>query len=346
MATEKRAGPDTLNHFAKLAEAPEEHHVFQAMRLIDAAHPELPRLGESRRPRQDSIRIGQEAELAFPPSTISAFKPGTDGKPGTMTNRFFGLFGPQGPLPLHLTEYARTRQRNHRDSTFIAFANMLTHRMMTLFYRAWRSGQPATNFDREDDEFEKRVAALAGYRGDGLQGRDAMPDLSRRHFAAHLSQGSKNPDGLTAFISAFFDVPVELEQFVGCWLKLEEDDRWEMGSAVALGQTTSVGTRVWSRTAKFRLRIGPLDRERYERFLPGNEGFERLEAIVRSYVGDSLDWDMQLILKGSDVPRAKLGGTIRLGQTSWVENRRDDDTPRPDAGDLFLAPRTNLSVSA
>ncbi|MFK7837105.1 MAG: type VI secretion system baseplate subunit TssG [Sulfitobacter sp.] len=343
MASDERAGPDPVDHFTKLVEEPEKQHVFQAMRVIDAAYPETPRLGESRRPREDKVRLGQEAELAFPPSTISSFTPGTDTKPGTLINRFFGLFGPHGPLPLHLTEYARERQRNHRDNTMIAFANMLTHRMMSLFYRAWRSGQPAASYDRQDDEFERRVAAVAGYRGDALQDRDAMPDVSRRHFAAYMSQGSKNPDGLIAFLSAFFDVTVEIDQFVGSWLHLEPDDCWELGGIVGLGQTTSVGSKVWSRTAKFRLRIGPLDRERYERFLPGNDGFDRLEAIVRSYVGDTLDWDVQLILKGDEVPRSVLGGTTRLGQTSWVDMKSDDDQLRPNAEDLFLSPRRGLT---
>lgn len=343
MATDKRTGPDTLGHFAKLVEEPEKHHVFQALRIIDAVHPDAPRLGESRRPREDRVRLGQEAELAFPPSTISSFKPGTDGKPGKMLNRFFGLWGPQGPMPLHLTEYARNRQRNHRDHTIVAFANMLTHRMMSLLFRAWRSGQPAPSYDRGDDEFEKRVAALAGYRGKGFQNRDAMPDVSRRHFAAFMSQGSKNPEGLLSIIGAFFDVKVELDQFIGSWLQLEPDDCWELGRPVGLGQTSSIGNRVWSRASKFRLRIGPIDRDRYEKFLPGTPGWERLEAIVRSYAGDALDWDVQLILKGEEVPRSVLGGTTRLGQTSWVEMKRMDDSVRPDAGDLFLTPQRRVA---
>ena len=339
MATDGGPGPDTLEHLANLAEAPEKHHVFHAMRVIDAAHPDKPRLGESRRPHEDPVRLEQEAELAFPPSTIASFTLGEDEKPATLVNRFFGLFGPQGPLPLHLTEYARNRLRNQRDRTFIAFANMLTHRMLSLFYRAWRSGQPAASFDRGDDEFDRRVAALAGYRGEELQARDTVPDVSRRHFAAIMSQGSKNPDGLIAFISAFFDVKVEIDQFVGSWLQLEPDDCWEMGGMATLGQTTSIGNRVWSRTAKFRLRIGPLSRDQYERFLPGTESFERLQGIVRSYIGDTLDWDVQLIMKGDEIPRAVLGGATRLGQTSWVQTRVMDDTPRPDAEDLFLYPR-------
>jgi type VI secretion system protein ImpH len=225
----------------------------------------------------------------------------------------------------------------------VAFANMLTHRMMSLLYRAWRSGQPAASFDRGDDAFERRVAALAGYRGKGFQGRDAMPDLSRRHFAGFMAQGSKNPDGLIYLLSAFFDVEVKIDQFVGTWLQLEADDCWELGGMARLGQTTSIGSRVWSRASKFRLRIGPLSRERYERFLPGTDGFDRLEAIVRNYVGDSLDWDVQLILKGDEVPRSVLGGNTRLGQTSWVDMKRNDDQPRPDAGDYFLTPQRRVA---
>lgn len=338
MATEKRTGPDSLSHFARLAETPEEYHILQALRIIDAANGDAARLGESRRPREDSVRLGQEAELAFPPSTITDFKPGTDTVPGKLTNRFFGLFGPHGPLPLHMTDYARNRRRNHGDGTLLGFANMLTHRMMSLFYRAWRSGQPAPSFDRGNDVVEKRVAAISGYRGDAFQGRDAMPDLTRRHFAAYLSQGAKNPDGLISILGGFFNVPVRIEQFVGSWLELEPDDCWELGRPTGLGHTTSIGNKVWSRAAKFRLCIGPVDRAQYERFLPGSDGFTRLEAIVRNYIGDTLDWDVQLILRGEDVPRTMLGGDTRLGHTSWVILRNEGET-RPDAGDLYLTPQ-------
>lgn len=337
MATGKRTGPDDLTHFARLAKHPEQHHIFHALRVIEAQFSDRPRLGESRRPKEDAVRLGQEAELAFPPSTIAEFTPPTSDKPGQLINRFFGLFGPHGPLPLHLTEFARDRLRNHRDSTFIAFANMLTHRLMSLLFRAWSSGQPAPNFDRgEDDLVERKVAALAGYGGKYLRGRDAMPDLAKRHFAGHLAMGPKNPDGLIAMISAFFAVPVEMQEFVGCWLELEPDDRWQLGSASGLGRSTSIGHKVWSRGAKFRLRLGPMPLTNYERLLPGGASLKRLRSIVRNYVGDMFDWDINLILAADDVPRATLGGTTRLGHTSWI-GKRDAQNGR-DAEDLFLHP--------
>jgi type VI secretion system protein ImpH len=336
METGSGARPADLTHFAQLAARAETYHIFQALRILEAEFADAPRLGESLRPREDRMRLGQEAELAFPPSTIAGLAPPSGARPGRLVNRFFGFFGPHGPLPLHLTEYARDRQRNHRDPTLVAFANMLTHRLMGLFYRAWAAGQPAPSFDRPGaaDRFERKVAALTGHHGTHLRDRDAMPDMARRHFAGLLSMGPRNPEGLVSILSAFFRAPVRLQQFVGSWLELEPDDRWHLGARAGLGRATSIGARVWSRASKFRLRVGPMGLEDYTRLLPGGASLGRLEAVVRSYAGDALDWDVNLVLARDQVPQAILGRDTRLGHTSWIGRREG----RGDADDLYLVP--------
>lgn len=327
-----------MTHLKHLTEEPEKHHIFHVFRILEASFPDAPRIGEARRPREDKVRYGQEAELSFPPSTVVDFKPPQGEKPGRLTNRFFGLFGPQGPLPLHLTEHARARLRHHRDPTFVEFGNMLTHRLMTLLYRAWRTGQPAPSFDRGDnDGFERKIAALGGYHGTGLRGQDDLPDLAKRHFTGLLSQGPRNAEGLVSILSAFFSAPVHIQQFVGCWLDLESDDRWQMGQPAILGRTASIGERVWTRGTKFRLQIGPLGYDEYQRLLPGGSSLGRLRSIVRNYVGDALDWDVNLVLRREDVPKAVLGQTVSLGQTGWIGTRKGTG----DAADLFLAPQGN-----
>jgi len=328
--------PDDLTHIAQLARTPETFHIFQALRILEAQHRDAPRLGESRRAPQDKVRLTQEPELAFPPSTIAAYRPAKDGRPAQLVNRAFGFFGPNGPLPLHLTEFARDRLRNYRDGAFVAFANVFTHRFISLLYRAWAAGQPAPSFDRGDnDPVERKVAAVAGYHAGALRGVDAMPDVSKRYFAGHLASGAKHAEGLVAMVSAFFDAPVTIQQFVGSWLALEPGDRWQLGRRAGLGQTTSIGEKVWSRSAKFRLRIGPLPLKGYKRMLPGQGALERLEAIVRNYVGDRLDWDVNLVLLAAEVPRTALGSGAALGHTTWVGRRRDMGR---DADELYLTP--------
>ena len=94
MATGGGTGSDDLTHYAQLQSDPQSYHLFQALRVIEAQHRDRPRLGQSRRSAQDPVRLGQEAELAFPTSTIADFKAGDDGRMH-LTNRSFGLFGPQ-----------------------------------------------------------------------------------------------------------------------------------------------------------------------------------------------------------------------------------------------------------
>ncbi|MCL5777303.1 type VI secretion system baseplate subunit TssG [Limibaculum sp. FT325] len=334
MAGDERAAAPDLSRLAALGSDPQSHHIFQALRLIEAAFPDRPRLGRSRRPAQDPVRIGQEAELAFPPSTISAFAPPAGDAPGRLVNRFFGLFGPNGPLPLHLTEYARDRQRNVHDHTLVAFANLFHHRMTSLLYRAWAAGEPAPSFDRPDDDpFAAKVAAISGRMGRGMEDRDAMPDLAKLHFAALLGQGPKNAEGLLAIVSAFFAAPARIEGFVGTWLHLEPHDRWRLGEA-PLGRGTSLGARVWSRQSKFRIRLGPVGFDAYSRLLPGGQSLKRLAAIVRNYLGDTLEWEANLVLKADEVPRMRLGHQGRLGWTTWLGER----APGRDADDLRLLP--------
>jgi type VI secretion system protein ImpH len=333
MAGHERDATAALRRLAALSADPTRYHLFMALRLIEAAHPGRPRLGRSSRPAEDPVRIGQPPEMAFPPSTVAGYAPARGGRPAALSQRLLGVFGPNGPLPLHLTEYARSRQRNHADPTFAAFADAFHHRMAGLLYRAWASAEPAPAADRpEDDDFGRRLDALSGHAGAALGNRDAMPDLARRHFTGLLAAGPRHAEGLTAILGAFFRVPAHVESFVGGWLELEPEDRWRLGTGT-LGSSTPIGARVWSREAAFRIRLGPMPLSDYLRLLPGGDSFRRLVATVRAYAGDVLDWEANLVLAAGEVPETRLGRAGALGHTAWIGRR-----PGGDADDLSLRP--------
>lgn len=328
---------DRLNLLERLAAGPYRYGFYQAMRLIEARFRDKPRFGTSARPSQDPIRLGQEASTAFAPATLSSFRPGDEARKPLLKVRFFGLFGPNGPLPLHLTEYARSRERNDRDPTFQAFADIFHHRALSLFYRAWANAQPTVSFDRpEDDRYAFYVGALIGIATKELRDRDAMPDLAKLHYTGHLSNRTRHAEGLAQILSSFFAMPVRVACFIGDWLTMPEADRTRLGGGAAtagLGRTSLLGARVWSRQHKFRIVFGPLSLVQYDRLLPGGLSFHRLIPTVRNYAGDTLAWDVNLILRRSEVPRLQLGQQGRLGWTTWVGTR-----PKPtDAADLFLA---------
>jgi type VI secretion system protein ImpH len=350
-----------LDLLARLAERPSAYSFYQAMRLLEAQYPDRPRLGRSVRPAQDKLRLAQEPSAIFAPATLAAFEPEQAGEPGQQARparllvHFFGLFGPDGPLPLHLTDYARDRRRNARDPSFQRFADIFHHRAMSLFYRAWADVRPTVAFDRPgQDRFALYVGALLGLGMDSLRDRDAMPDLTKLHFAGRFANQTRHAEGLAAILSAFFTMPVRIECFIGAWLTMPPADRTALGTnrqTGLLGSSVLIGSRVWSRQHKFRIVFGPLDLADYLRLLPGGLSFHRLIPIVRNYVGDTLMWDVNLVLRREEVPPTVLGhgkpgdgkpgegafgqglgGGGRLGWTTWLMPRRK----LADAADLFL----------
>jgi len=325
--------------FDDLAREPWAHDFFAVLRRIDALWPDEPRLGTALRPSAEPVRLGQNPELDFAPAAVMSFDASARGAP-RMGVRFFGLFGPMGPLPLHLTEYTRDRLRNHGDATLARFADVFHHRLLLLFYRAWAQGQPTVQADRErDDQFAKWVSALFGQAPQTLRHADSVPDTSKRFVAGHLARPTRNPESIVKTLRQYFGVPLRVESHVGHWLPLRTQDRSRLGSSAhrrsaTLGVSAVAGSKVWDRQYKIRLHLGPLGIEQYRRFLPGAPALDELRDWMRQLLGFEMLWDLRLVLKASDVPALQLGQGAALGRTTWLGRKRAP----ADRGDLILNP--------
>ncbi len=338
MASPDRAQTYAVALFEALRREPYAFHFFQALRRLECLYRDQPRLGKSTRLVDDPVRLAQEPSLAFAPATLAAFDPRSEGRPPRLSEYFLGLFGPNGPLPLHLTEYARDRWRNHDDRTFAWFADIFHHRMLSLFYRAWADTQPTVSYDRpETDRFNVYIGAQFGLGMPSLWNRDAVPDLAKFHYAGRLVCQTRNAEGLQAILADFFKISVLIEMFVGHWLPLSEASRCRLGETPAtglLGMTAVIGERVWDCQYRFRIVMGPMTLGEFQRLLPGRDSLRRLVAWVRNYVGDELLWDVNLILKKEEVPPLMLGEGSQLGWTTWLTDRplaRDADDLKLDA---------------
>jgi type VI secretion system protein ImpH len=330
--------------FAALAAAPWSFDLFQALRRLDGVSAHLPRLGMGVRPAEEPVRLSQEASMAFAPSTVSAFEEQGGGLPPRLEQRAFGLLGPNGPLPLHLTEYARERLLHHGDRTLVRFLDLLEHRLAVLFYRAWAEAQPTVQLDRPgDDRFALYIGALGGFGSPGTRDRDRAPDHAKRFFVGHLARSAKNAEGLASILEGFFRLPTRVEQLVLGWLELPEDQRTALAAEPALratlGRGTVLGTRVRDAQSRFRIVMGPMDLDRFLTFLPGSPSLGRLLDWVRNYVGFEFDWEIQLVLARDEVPGIRLGREGQLGWTTWLGSRPS----QTDADDLMLAPERILA---
>ena len=320
-----------------VAAEPWRHDFYSLLRKIEALNPELPRLGEALRPIDEPIEVTLPAELSFPPTGVLGLL--LDGRRPRILQRIFGLTGPNGPLPIHLTELVRERREHANDATLQRFLDLLTHRFALLFYRAWSQAQPTISLDRRsDNSFKLRLGALFGIGSESLLDRDAAGDPAKLHFTGRLSRQVRDADGLLQWCRSEFDAPVHIQQWKGHWMPLDAADCSYLNHhhrhrlAQQLGRGAVLGRSVWDVQHKFRIVIGPLSEARYHAFLPGGSDLAHLQAMVREWLGLEFEWDLQLILRREEVPQLRLGRCGELGRSTWLGRY----SRRGDADDLVI----------
>ena len=335
------AGPAAHALALQLQEEGPRFDFFAAVRRIECANPDAPKVGTSSKPSDDPVRFCEEPHLAFPTSTLAKVVPDALTNVPRIYVNFIGLFGPNGPLPLHLTEFARDRILHHNDQTLARFLDLFHHRIISLFYRAWAVNQQAVSYEHVGfDRVADYVGSLFGDGMDSCHGRDSLLDSSKLHYSGRLAGTARNAEGLEAVLQDFFQIQTRVETFVGEWIDLPEDSHCRLGATRmtgTLGSTAIVGARIWECQYKFRVIMGPMGYADYQRMLPGGDSLKRLIDWVKNYIGEELVWDVQLILKKEEVPAAQLGKSGRLGWSTWTKAK---PLPR-DADNLILDPRQN-----
>ncbi|HEY3853918.1 MAG TPA: type VI secretion system baseplate subunit TssG [Verrucomicrobiae bacterium] len=331
---------------------------FRFVRLLQAARRDLPAIGCSTTPTDDPIRFGQRPSLAFPPSTLDELvldeKDPT--KPPKLYVNFMGLFGPNGPLPLHLTEFAIRRHLGHpidetsergvigsrmgdaasaaqaqgsKDDSLADFFDVFHHRFISLFFRAWAVAQPTVDLDRDD--FQRFLFFLGAFVGESnadpagpnLDDNDLISRREKAYYVGRLSCPVRNAEGLEAILTDYFGIPTEAQEFLGRWFNLPAEDQCQLGrpgSAWLLGRNVFVGSRTWAVHLGFRLRMGPMVLEDYLSLLPTGRFFPLLQAWVTNYCGIEMYWDVQLVLRANEVPDTVLGRAGKLGWTTWLRS--------------------------
>lgn len=325
----------------RLSARPYQFDLMHSLRYLQARHPGLPRLGQATRPKDEPLRLGQDPSLAFAPATIAEILPSRAGEPERMTVWNFGLYGPNGPLPTHITEYVRERLRQHDDATLARFSDIFHHRMLLLF-RAWSDAQPTASLDRPgEDPFGRYIDSFIGTGLPSQRTRDDVPDHAKRFMAGHLTRWTRNPEGLCQALSHYFQIPVRLEENCLHHLELEPGQQTRLQSRPCnsrLGVDAVVGSRVPDAQSKFRLVLGPLGLEQYQQLLPQAALFQTLVDWVRNYLGIEYAWDYVLVLRRQEVPAARLGSSTQLGWTTWLTHAE----PAQDARDFRLDPEAWL----
>jgi type VI secretion system protein ImpH len=324
----------------KLRREPYTFDFFQALRLLERFRPEKKSVGQFVQPEAEVAHFRAHPSLAFPASQIQEAEWPEDG-PVRMVVNFMGLIGPEGVLPNPYTSLIIERQRE-ADNTLRDFLDIFNHRIISLFYRAWRKYRIDVAYERgERDRFSRQLLSLLGLGTDGMRDRQTVSDELLIYYAGLLGQHPRSAQALQQILSDYFDVPVAIEQFSGGWYRLDRETQCRVSEentdSGELGFGAVVGDEMWNQQSRVRIVIGPLTLDRYADFLPDGQSFEPLRGWVRFFSNDEWDFEVKLILEREQVPACTLGADgvsgPQLGWVSWVKSAPFQRDP----GDTVLA---------
>jgi type VI secretion system protein ImpH len=299
--------------------------VLSILRADPAAHGSVP------------VRFRSRMSFDFPGDDIEAVSPaGADEPFPQMLVNFLGLGGAHGPLPVVYTE----QLLRPRNSALRDFLDIFNQRLILLLYRVHEMHHPELTAGSPD----QGLAANHLYAFFGL-GRDPdsaarsrlwVPDRALLHYSGLLAHRPHSASGLERLLADYFQVDVAIEEFVGAWLDLSEDQWTRIGAREGcnhgLGDGALLGRRVWDQHARVIIRLGPLDLDTFERFLPDRIAYKPLQDLTRFYLGDEIDFSFELVLRAEEVPSiapfnvCNSGAAVRqaeLGRLSWLEAARN-----------------------
>jgi len=296
------ATPRQLNAglIAQLLADPQCFEFFQAVRLIEQSDPPL------------QLRYRNRLSLAFPPNQIENIS-GDGDDTIRITPAFMGMLGSHGALPLHYSDRINRHEKTSSDGGPRAFLDMLSHRALGMFYQAWARHRPECMVSEEGgDEFRAMLTALSGAGESG----EVLDHETLAFYAMQIRSRTVSAPLMAGMYAEYFDVPFAIDQLVGEWRELPQEDQACLGVAnVDLGAGVMLGRRIYGCDARVRLRIGPLDRQRYESFLPGRGAATHLAALLALHCGVGMTYEVYLVQRAADQRGVRLDASedVRLG---------------------------------
>lgn len=289
---------------------------------------------------KEVLRFRNSLSLAFPASEVQAIKVEAAAplvkqealqavykgeiRKVRITPAFIGLLGAGGTLPLNDTERIAARQSIDGDASQHELINVFSNRMIGLFYEAWGKYRVEHGIDIcGHDRLLPILMALAGKRARRVARRTAGVSVPVREETAAYYAGLLRTRPVSAGIiervlAEYFDVPIRLEQYVGCWDPIPENRRSTLGiTKSTLGFGTALGVRLWRHDLRVRLHIGPLDESQVSDFLCGGPALLALEEIVSLFAVPALRYEVRLHLASSAIKRMTLSTGAESRRLGW-----------------------------
>lgn len=288
---------------------------------------------------KDVLRFQNSVSLGFPASEIEALKAELTGSTGdppdrttgeeqegldwssqpivpgqiVLTPKFIGLLGASGTLPFHYSERIAAQQLHSKDDSARAFLDLLSNRMVGLFFESWGKYRLESSVDTQGtDSLRGLLTQLGGFKHTGSASRTRGEDDAKAYYAAAFRNRPVSAFAVADALSDHFGLPIEIEQFVGSWDELRIGQKTVLGrTGPTLGQGATMGARIWRCDLRIRLNIGPLDAAQRDRCLPHGAIASGIKRMLQHFGMTNLDCEMRLLLKPECIRPACLSANPR-----------------------------------
>lgn len=346
----------------RLGEEPFEFQFLQAVRLLERSayfnkstdSKGLKPVAGFLPPTSEILRFRSQSSLNFPASEIVSIKKHQQTEQWEMVVAMMGLTGSMGVLPYHYTELILQRLKL-KDRSLSHFFDLFNHRTLSLFYQASVKYRLGVEYERkqmyppiisERDTHTQVLLSLIGLGTRHLDKRQYTQDESLIYYAGLLTQQVRSSSGLAGMLQHHFGIPVQINEFVGQWQELIDDvrttlpSRQQAGRNNCLGRSAMLGRHGWFAQGKFRIILGPLNREQLNRFAPGTSTLKALNEMVQFYTGMEHDYDFVIRVKRADIP-SKIKMDKRrpsiIGWNTWLSSKPLGEQKAQDNLDIVVS---------
>ncbi len=250
-----------------------------------------------------------------------------------VTARCFGLYGSGSPLPTYYTEDLLDEQRDGRSAAR-GLIDILHHALYPLLFAAWEKYRLAQRISETGDVSALRcLHAFAGLAQTAAYRRWAQEPVAVLRYLPLLQQGPRSASGLQQVLELELrPATVRVIEHVRRLLSIPERQWTRVGECRnRLGHDVRLGHHLDDASGTIAVRVQNLGTEAFQSLLPGRPARRRMQGLVRLYLRDSVDVQLELQLRADARPPA-----LRLGARKWSRIGLDAWLDRP-AGHAPLA---------
>lgn len=292
-------------------------------------------------PQSEVVRFSANVSLGFPGGEVLKVEAQVQDhrRRWQLLIAFLGLTGSTGVLPFHYSEMMFQRLKL-KDESLRHFFDLFNHRTASLFFQSGVKYRLPAAYERHKllqkrqdrlDNHSHALLSLIGLGTEHLTEQLNCEPESLIFYAGLLSQQTRPASAMKQMLSHYFDVPVDIQEFVGQWQDLIDDVRSKLptpaqpkGQNACLGRSAILGGKGWFAQGKLRVVLGPLNAEQFRRFAPGTKNLASLNEMTKMYTGAHVECEFVLRVERDDIPnriQLKQKNPPTIGWDTWLASK-------------------------